>query len=323
MKMQNWIRSAVLTAAVAGVSLLPMKSSAQSSSGGQGAAQAQDQKTKQAELPVEVVVLYSSGVGYFEHAGSVKDDASAELRFKTKQINDVLKSLILQDLGGGRVSTVVYPSQEPIARLLASFQVNLSSNPSMADLLNQLRGAKVNVQLGTEKINATVLGVEKKSKPAGDGKGTYETWTLNLFAGGTFRSVPLDDVVRLELQDEQLQQELEKALGALAQSRDQDKKPVTLNFSGKGDRRVRLGYVVEAPVWKTSYRLVLGAPEAKDAKPDAKKQAQGKLQGWAIVENQTDNDWNNVQLSLVSGRPISFIQELYTPLYIPRPVIMP
>ena len=65
--------------------------------------------------------------------------------------------------------------------------MNLSSNPSMADLLNQLRGAKVNVQLGTEKINATVLGVEKKSKPAGDGKGTYETWTLNLFAGGVQR----------------------------------------------------------------------------------------------------------------------------------------
>jgi hypothetical protein len=92
---------------------------------------------------------------------------------------------------------------------------------------------------------------------------------------------------------------------------------------------VRIGYVVEAPIWKTSYRLILsGAGAAASSKPsnDATTQPamqDGKLQGWAIVENQTDNDWNNVQLSLVSGRPISFIQNLYQPLYIPRPIVQP
>ena len=95
--------------------------------------------------------------------------------------------------------------------------------------------------------------------------------------------------------------------------RDQDKKPVTINFTGDGERHVRIGYVVETPVWKTSYRLIL--PAGAQDKP--------KIQGWAIVENQTDNDWNGVQLSLVSGRPISFIQDLYQPLYIPRPVVQP
>src|SRR5207248_6591452 len=103
--------------------------------------------------------------------------------------------------------------------------------------------------------------------------------------------------------------ELDKALAALAVARDQEKKPVTINFTGEGERRVRLGYVVETPIWKTSYRLVLGKKD--------------QLQGWAIVENQTDNDWNEVQLSLVSGRPISFIQDLYQPLYVPRPVVKP
>ena len=107
---------------------------------------------------------------------------------------------------------------------------------------------------------------------------------------------------------------------------------------------MRIGYVVETPVWKTSYRLILSGPgdlqdekgrkdrgDEKDKAGPATKPGEGgakpateaKLQGWAIIENQTDNDWNDVQLSLVSGRPISFIQDLYRPLYIPRPTVQP
>ncbi len=126
-----------------------------------------------------------------------------------------------------------------------------------------------------------------------------------------------------------------------------------IHFAGQGQRRVRIGYVVETPVWKTSYRLILtpaapgqagadrgdatrepdrgGAPREPDrAGPDrgdtprlSPHSGGAKIQGWAIVENQTDNDWNEVELSLVSGRPISFIQDLYQPLYIPRPVVQP
>src|SRR5258706_308956 len=168
---------------------------------------------------------------------------------------------------------------------------------------------------GAENLEGTILGLEKKQKPAGD-KGTVEVWVLNLISGGTIRSVELDQVSKLELEDPQLQEELGKALTALSQARDQDKKPVTINFNGEGERHVRLGYVVETPIWKTSYRLGMGG--AKDP-----KKAKHSLQGWAVVENPKRNDWNDVQLSLVSGRPISFIQDLYQPLYVPRPVVKP
>ena len=261
------------------------------------------------DVPVKVVVLFSSGVGYFEHTGPIHGVSSAELRFKTNQINDILKSLVIEDSNGGKVTAVTYPSQDPIAKTLRSFQIDITSNPSLGDLLNQLRGAKVKVTLGVESAEGTILGLEKKLKPAGD-KATVETWVLNLISGGTIRAVALDQVTKLELEDKQLQEELGKALLALAQSRDQDKKPVTINFTGDGERQVRLGYVVETPIWKTSYRLLLSEKASQ-------------LQGWAIVENQTDNDWNEVQLSLVSGRPISFIQDLYQPLYVPRPTVKP
>ncbi len=276
-------------------------------------AQATQPATRQADVPVRNVVLFSSGVGYFEHFGTVRGDGSTELMFKTNQINDILKSLVLQDLDGGRVSTITYPSQDPVARTLKSFQVDLSGNPNLGDLLNQLRGTSVIVSMAGEEVGGTILGVEKKQRPVGDKGNVAEVHVINLLAGATIRSLELDQVRGIAIQDEALQHELNMALSALAQARDQDKKPVQIGFRGEGERRVRLGYVVETPIWKTSYRLVL--PSDPQGKPH--------LQGWAIVENQTDNDWSNVQLSLVSGRPISFIQDLYQPLYIPRPVVRP
>src|SRR6267142_6231797 len=163
---------------------------------------------KQSDVPVKVVVLFSSGVGYFEHIGNVKGDSSTELRFKTAQINDILKSPVLQDMGQGKVSAVTYPSQDPIGKTLASFQVNLSANPSLADLLNQLRGAKVRVNVGPETIAGTILGLEKRPKAVE--KGQIEVWQMNLISGGTIRSLPLEEVTRLDLEDPILQEELSK-----------------------------------------------------------------------------------------------------------------
>jgi hypothetical protein len=277
-----------------------------------GASVSSAAEISQTEVPVRSVVLYSSGVGYFEHAGMINGEASTELRFKTHQINDLLKSLILEDRGG-RVSGVVYPSQDPLSKTLGSFQVNINGNPSLADLLTQLRGAKLTVTAQAEQTTGTILGVEKKQKAVGDKGRVVESSVVNLLAGGTIRSIWLDDVQKIELEEPQLQDELNKALLALAQARDQDKKPVKINFQGTGTREVRLGYVVETPIWKTSYRLILPSKSGEAA----------KLQGWAIVENQTDSDWNNVSLSLVSGRPISFFQDLYRPLYVSRPVVEP
>ena len=262
-------------------------------------------------VPVTKVMLFSSGVGYFEHAGTVHGNSSTELRFKTSQINDILKSIMLQDRDGGRIGTITYPSQDPLAKTLKSFQVDIAQNPTLADLLNQLRGARVSVQTGGERLAGTVMGVETRQKPAAVGQ-AVATPVLNLLSGATIRSVELQAIANLSLEDPELEAELTKALAALVQARDQDKKPVSIAFNGAGDRRVRIGYVVETPVWKTSYRLML-EPKSNVA----------RIQGWAIVENQTESDWNNVSLSLVSGRPISFTMDLYQPLYAKRPNVVP
>ena len=273
-------------------------------------------------MPVKQVALFSSGVGYFEHAGSVSGDGSTTLRFKSDQINDVLKSLLLEDLDGGKVGAVTYPSPAPLERTLKSFQVDITDNPPLATLLNQLRGAKITVQTMEGPQEGMILGVEKQERIVNE-KQVVDQWVLNLRSGRMVQPISLDRVRNLEMEDDKLNRELDDALSALAQARDQDKKPVDIRFNGTGDRRVRIGYVVETPVWKTSYRLVLDnvKPADKDEPAPATQPAGGMLQGWAIVENQTDTDWNNVDLSLISGRPISYITDLYHSIYIPRPFI--
>ena len=262
-----------------------------------------------AEVPVERVILFTSGVGYFEHAGRVAGDADVTLRFDEAALNDVLKSLVVEDRAG-RVAGVVYPTQAPVERTLRSFAIDLSGGPDLAAVLRQVRGAEVIVATPDGPVRGTVLAVGEQ--PRGDDGAAVEVLTLATDAG--LVTVRLDTARRIEFVDPSLQAELDAALDALAEARGGERKPVRVQFRGGGARPVRLGYVVEAPVWKTSYRLVL--PEA-----GATRAAVGALQGWALVENPTEADWTNVDLTLVSGRPVSFVTDLYTPRYVDRPVV--
>ncbi len=260
------------------------------------------------ELPVREVALFRSGVGYFLRQGAVQDDATIELSFKADEINDILKSMVLLDLDGGQIDSVGYASNEPLERRLAGFGLDLSGMPSVAELLFQLRGAPVSLQLIDRTVEGTVFGVEERQVPVEDGVPLLERFVTVVGAEG-MQTVPISKISRFTILDQKLQAELEKALVALAESRDPDKKRVTIRLSGEGRRQVMAGYVAEMPVWKMSYRLMLDDTGA------------ARLQGWAIVENTTDSDWEDVDLSLVSGQPVSFVMDLYEPLFIERPEV--
>jgi hypothetical protein len=268
------------------------------------------------QLPIAQAVLFSSGVGYFQREGDIEGNQRIDLSFPVGDINDLLKSMVLQDLGGGHVSAVSYESRDPIDKTLKSFAINLTSNPGFGQILNQARGEKVevvlqsssNAQPGT--LTGTILGVEDQEQPATKDK-TAKVEMLNLWCAEGMRSVKLADVGRVRFLNPVMENEVRRALEVLSLSHDTQKKAVSLVFSGEGKRPVKVSYVVENPIWKTSYRLVLG----KDGKPF--------LQGWAVVENPSDEDWNNVRMALISGRPISFQMDLYQPLYVPRPIVEP
>ncbi len=265
------------------------------------------------ELPITRVVMYNSGVGYFARSGEVTDDARIDLSFREEDINDLLKSMTLEDFNGGRIAAVSYDSREPISRTLASFAVNLNGNPTFSNILTQLRGERVEVVLTPTavnqpgKLNGVIIGIEKQKVPAGNT--TLDVEVLNLWCAEGVRAVKLQDIQQLKFLNPLIESEFRRALEVLSLSHDTQKKAVSLYFAGQGKRKVQVSYVMEAPIWKTSYRLML----------DKDDKAAPYLQGWALVENPTDEDWENVRMVLVSGRPISFKMDLYNPLYIDRP----
>ena len=263
----------------------------------------------QAVLPVSHIVLYSSGVGYFQRDGRIDGRAEVALRFKADNINDLLKSMVIQDFDGGRVTTVTYDARDPIAKTLQSFAVDLTRNPSLIQLLGQMRGEGVEIAT-PQPLRGIIVSVEKKREALGEQQ-VVEVEYLNVLTPDGLRSLPLNQVQHIQMVNAQLNAELRQALAVLATGHDTQKKAVLLQYDGAGRRRVRVAYIVETPVWKTSYRLVLSEAERPF------------LQGWAIVENTTDEDWQNVQLSLISGRPVSFVMDLYEPLYVQRPVVVP
>lgn len=270
-------------------------------------------------LPVRRITLYRSGVASFERRGTVRGDLLVQLRFDADQINDILKSMVILDFGGGQINGVSYASREPLARRLASFGVDISANPSMMQILGQLRGARATVATPEGKTTGTILGIESRLESLGNAHEPIAVPYLNMVTASGMQSISSRSINAVVLDDKELNEELTKALAALAEHRAEKTRSVDLSLSGDGPREVAVAYVTEMPVWKTSYRLVL--PDSAPEPSRGKDQPATILQGWAIVENTTDEDWTNVTLSLVSGRPVSFRMDLYEPLFVQRPLI--
>lgn len=265
------------------------------------------------ELPLERITLYRSGVGAFDRSGVIDGNADVQLRVDADLVNDILKSMVLLDLDGGRIESASYGSREPLERRLASFAVDLSDSPSRADLLHRLRGTEVSLLLADATVRGRVLGVEMVIVPHPGSEGTASLPHVTLSTESGIETIRLDRVISFQVLDEEIRREIDRALGAIAEHRTDREKAIDLAFRGEGPRRVAVSYVHQMPVWKTSYRLVL---------PDAAEGGGSPfLQGWAIVENTTDEDWVDVRLGLVAGRPVGFVMDLYEPLFLERPEI--
>jgi hypothetical protein len=266
-----------------------------------------------AKLPVRRVVLYKNGVGYFEHLGRVRGSQDVHIDFTSAQLNDVLKSLTVLDLAGGRITGVDYNSEAPLVRRLATLRLALGERPTTAEFLGALRGARLEVRSGTgPALTGKLLSVERKTRTGAGPGWTVETDEISLITDtGEVRSSDLNSSTSVRIAEKDLQMEVGKYLGLIASSRDQDVRRMTISTAGTGDRNLYVSYISEVPIWKTTYRIVLS--------PKAEKKP--LLQGWAIVDNTVGEDWNDVELSLVAGAPHSFIQQLSEPFYGRRPVV--
>lgn len=258
-------------------------------------------------LPIRKVVLYKHGVGYFERHGEFDGDAAVSLHFKAAEMNDVLKSLTTLDLDGGLISSVSYESTKPLEKRLEDIAIRLADKNTLTGLLAQIKGARVAAELGSRKVEGTVIGIETVERGGGDSV-LHASYLSLLVDGAAVQSFDLIDVKSLLLLDESLRKDLQHLLDVLISGKKKDLKKLTIFGKGSGKRRLLASYTVETPVWKTSYRILLSG-------------AGTRLQGWALVDNTQEEDWDDVSLSLVAGLPISFVHDLYSPRYKRRPVV--
>jgi hypothetical protein len=264
------------------------------------------------KLPIRRVILYSNGVAYVERRGFVTGNAEVSLSFKQSQVDDVLKSMIVLDLNKGKIGAVSYNSSAPISSRMS--EIPFSVNPVSGDgggisaVLAQLQGAKVVVASTKGTAIGSILTVEQKQI-----KTEKETKTTSVLViaseNGEISSFDLSEVRSVKLLDEGTKNDINEFANATASTRRVDAKTITVTSQGVGQREMVVSYTIAAPIWKTTYRVVLD----KEGKPF--------FQGWAIIDNVSDEDWQNVQMSLVSGSPISFIQQLQQPFYRYRPVV--
>jgi hypothetical protein len=261
-------------------------------------------------LPIRRVVLYKHGVGHFEREGAVDGDATLALTFKQAEVSDVLKSLTVLDLDGGHVASVSYDSTKPLEQLLQEVALSIPDQGSLVGLLPQIKGARVALHTGVhDPVEGCVLGVDSTERQTGDG--VVHVVLLSVMTDtGDVRQFDLHQLASLQILDTALRRDLDYYLRTQLSAKKKDSRTFTFFAQGAGNRMIRLSYTLEAPVWKATYRILLG----EEGKPPT-------IQGWAVVDNTQDEDWEDVQLSLIAGLPVAFVHDLYTPRYIRRPVV--
>ena len=264
----------------------------------------------EAPLPVRKIVLYKNGVGYFEHRGQTRAEGAVAIELPSSQLDDVLKSLTVIDLGeGGQVAGVSYTTLAPLDRRLDEIALDLTSAEGLAHFLNQIKGARVEVPTGGGIVSGKLMGAEVKRREVGS-NGTVETTEALVFtAQGQVRALELGSAASIRLLDSQLSSQLSRYLDLLRTGHERDVRRLEIETLGASPRSLQVSYTSETPIWKTTYRLALEEGE----KP--------LLQGWAIVDNVSAMDWDGVELSLVAGAPVSFIQNLSQPIYSRRPTV--
>jgi hypothetical protein len=270
------------------------------------------------ELPVTRVSLYKNGVGFFEHAGRVTGDQSVTIDFTTAQLNDVLQSLTAIDLNGGRIAGAGYNSTTPLEEQLKALPLALGEDPTAVDFYNAIRGARVEVRGPGATISGRLLNIELINTTEKDGEAVQQKRLITVVGeAGEVRTVELTSATTVTLLDVDLHKDVTRYLELLASTRNQGLRHLTIEDNGTGTRELRVSYISEVPIWKSTYRILFTEPKAgATSTPQT-----ATLQGWSVVDNTTGADWINVQLSLIAGAPQSFIQPLSVPYYSRRPMI--
>lgn len=271
-------------------------------------------------LTVKKVIIHKTGISYFILEGNLKGSNTFELEFKIDEMDDVLKSLFVLDTSEkGYISSISYDAALETSQLLKSIMLNIPDRDSFSSLITQIKGAGVKMTIkGGKQISGTIMGIEDLEKLSKDEK-IAEKQLILLEDDKGILKINFADIVSFDILNEDLKKDLKFFLDTVISGKKKDAKKIKINCESGGDdnveRDVFVSYIRESPIWKTSYRLIMSKKQALEEKC--------LLSGWSLIENTTNQDWENIELSLVAGMPVSFKYEFYRPIFMQRPVIRP
>jgi hypothetical protein len=266
-----------------------------------------------ADLVLKGAMLSSAGVAYFEYETEVDGPATLGLDVPLDQVDDVLTSLVVFD-SAGAVGTVELPGRDNTRANFGNVPFGPDALRSSVDYLNSLQGVEISVQ-GPRPMTGRIVHADRVAEtlpaPPGQPQATVQRTRVTILSPEGLRQFVLEEADSIQVSDPELRARIGQALESLRREANQSLRHLTLHSSGDGHRTVRVGYVTAAPLWKTSYRLVL---PAKDGDP-------ARLQGWAVLENQSGANWDGVALTLQYGNPVTFRQAIYQSYYVQRPEV--
>ncbi len=270
------------------------------------------------KLKVKRVIIFKHGVSYFILEGKQKGMGTFEIEFKIDEMDDILKSLFVLDTSEkGYISSISYDAALDTSQLLKSIMLDIPDKDSFSSLIMQIKGAKVNLIVGSEKISGTIMGIELIEKLNKEGKIIEKLLTL-LKDDEVVTKIPFSEIKSFEILNDELKKDLKFFLDTVIAGKKKDAKKIIINCESggqEGERSIVVSYIRESPIWKTSYRLIMSRQQVLEEKC--------LISGWALIENTTNQDWEDIELSLVAGMPVSFIYEFYRPIFIDRPRIQP
>src|SRR5215469_7104041 len=258
------------------------------------------------DLALKRVMLSTGGVAYLEFEAEVAGNAELTLDIPLDQVDDVLKSVVVYDSKGG-VGSAKLAGRNPLSQTFHDLPFGEGALTSPAALLNALQGAEIKVG-SSHPITGQVMQVITETIQLRD-QVTTERHRVSVLTATGLQQFILEDAENVSFVDADLQAKVSQALHEISLHRAKDRREIKLASHGTGTRQVRVGYVVGAPLWKASYRMTL------PASADAEK---AHLQGWAVLENMSGQDWKGVELTLLSGNPVTFRQAIYEAYYVDR-----
>ena len=272
------------------------------------------------KLKVKKVIIFKHGVSYYILEGIVKGTDTFEIEFKIDEMDDILKSLFVLDTSEkGYISSISYDAALDTSQLLKSIMLNIPDVDSFTSLVAQIKGAAVDLTVGgAKKISGTIMGIETVQKVVKNEK-LVEKKLVLLEDQEFIKKISFDEIKSLDILNEDIKKDLKFFLDTVIAGKKKDAKKIIINCESGGEdeneRNIFVSYIRESPIWKTSYRLIISKQQAIENKC--------LLSGWSLIENTTNQDWENIELSLVAGMPVSFKYEFYRPIFIERPVIRP